>query len=73
MEYEHWSNDEAIGEMKACGYSNLDDEWDILGYLEQYRPRWQRTADPSEESSSKRIHVRLGKHGKGRVKRTIDY
>jgi len=24
--------------MKACGYDNLDEEWDILGYLENYRP-----------------------------------
>ena len=40
MEFERWSNARAIAEMKACGYSNLDDEWDILGYLEQYRPSW---------------------------------
>jgi hypothetical protein len=26
--------------MRACGYSTLDDEWDILGYLERYRPAW---------------------------------
>jgi protein tyrosine/serine phosphatase len=37
MEYEGWSNEKAIEELKTCGYSNLDDEWDILGYLEQYR------------------------------------
>jgi tyrosine-protein phosphatase SIW14 len=37
MEYEGWTNAEAIEELRACGYSNLDDEWDILGYLEQYR------------------------------------
>lgn len=41
MEYEHWSNAQALAEMKDYGYCNLDDEWDILGYLEQYRPRWQ--------------------------------
>jgi protein tyrosine/serine phosphatase len=39
MEYERWPLAEALAEMKALGYSNLDDEWDILGYLEQYRPR----------------------------------
>lgn len=39
MEFEHWSNAKAIAEMKACGYSHLDDEWDVLGYIEQYRPR----------------------------------
>jgi protein tyrosine/serine phosphatase len=42
MEYEHWSNAQAIAEMRACGYKDLDDEWDLLGYLEQYQPRWQR-------------------------------
>jgi protein tyrosine/serine phosphatase len=41
MEYEHWTNAEAMAEMKRCGYSTLDDEWDISTYLEKYRPRWQ--------------------------------
>ena len=40
MEYEHWTNAEAMTEMKRCGYSTLDDEWDISTYLEKYRPRW---------------------------------
>jgi tyrosine-protein phosphatase SIW14 len=44
MEYDRWTNAEAIDELKACGYRNLDDEWDVLGYLEQYRPRWWRAA-----------------------------
>ena len=38
MEFEHWPNARAISEMKACGYVTLGDEWDILGYVEQYRP-----------------------------------
>jgi protein tyrosine/serine phosphatase len=38
MEFEGWSNERALAEVKASGYSNLDDEWDILGYLEQYKP-----------------------------------
>ena len=46
MEFERWSNARAIAEMKACGYSNLDDEWDILGYLEQYRPSWMPPPEP---------------------------
>jgi tyrosine-protein phosphatase SIW14 len=41
MELEHWSNAQALNEMRAYGYTTLDDEWDILGYLEQYRPSWQ--------------------------------
>ncbi len=44
MEYEHWTNEQAIAEMRACGYKDLEDEWDLLGYLEQYQPRWKRTA-----------------------------
>lgn len=40
MEFEHWTNAQAIAEMKACGYNNLDDELDILGFMEQYRPSW---------------------------------
>ncbi len=45
MEFEHWSNAEAIAEMKACGYSNLDDELDILGFMEQYRASWMPQND----------------------------
>ena len=53
MEYERWTNAEAMAEMKRCGYSTLDDEWDISTYLEKYRPRWQElsrihAADSSE-------------------------
>jgi protein tyrosine/serine phosphatase len=43
MEFEHWSNAEAINEMKAYGYRNIDDEWDLLGYLEKYQPTWKKT------------------------------
>jgi protein tyrosine/serine phosphatase len=39
MEFDHWDNDRAIAEMRNCGYDHLDDEWDVLGYLEHYRPR----------------------------------
>jgi protein tyrosine/serine phosphatase len=42
MEYERWSNADAIAELRAHGYRNLDDEWDLLEYLEKYEPRWQR-------------------------------
>jgi tyrosine-protein phosphatase SIW14 len=50
MEYEHWTNEQAIAEMRACGYRDLDDEWDLLGYLEQYRPRWRQEKNPSPVS-----------------------
>ncbi len=44
MEYEHWSNDKAIAELRACGYRDLDDEWDLLEYLESYEPSWKKSA-----------------------------
>jgi tyrosine-protein phosphatase SIW14 len=43
MEYEHWTNAEAIAELRAAGYGQIDEEWDLLGYLEDYQPRWKRT------------------------------
>ena len=39
MEYEGWSNEEAIAEMRSWGYKDLDDTWNLLSYLEDYRPR----------------------------------
>jgi protein tyrosine/serine phosphatase len=42
MEYQHWTIDRAIAEMKSYGYINLNDEFDLLGYLERYQPRWQK-------------------------------
>ena len=43
MEHDHWTNAQAIAEMRANGYRNIDDEWDLLGYLEKYRPTWMTT------------------------------
>jgi protein tyrosine/serine phosphatase len=54
MEHDHWPNARAIEEMKACGYDNLDDEWDILGYLEQYRPTWAGPAEKTEAQAPRR-------------------
>lgn len=39
MEFEGWNNLQALDEMRVFGYDSLDDEWDILNYLEGYRPR----------------------------------
>jgi tyrosine-protein phosphatase SIW14 len=38
MEIEGWSNERAIAEMKAHGYTSFDAEDDIHGYLTTYRP-----------------------------------
>ena len=34
-------NEQAIAELKGCGYHNVDEELDILGYLERYTPTWK--------------------------------
>jgi protein tyrosine/serine phosphatase len=39
MEFEGWSNEAAIAELKELGYAHLEEEWDILNYLERYKPR----------------------------------
>jgi protein tyrosine/serine phosphatase len=51
MEYQHWSNAAAINDMRACGYQNIDDEFDLLGFLEKYQPRW-KTPDPRATARS---------------------
>jgi protein tyrosine/serine phosphatase len=71
MEFEHWSNAKAIAEMKSCGYSNLDDELDILGFMEQYRPSWMPTVEtaqpqPAAEAKEKK---RTMKHTKKRQRK----
>ncbi len=38
MEFEGWSNDRALQELRDLGYDNLYKEWDVRGYLEQYKP-----------------------------------
>lgn len=40
MEFERWTNSEALDELRGAGYVNLDKELDVLTYLENYRPRW---------------------------------
>jgi tyrosine-protein phosphatase SIW14 len=52
MEFEHWSNAQAIAEMKECGYTNLDDELDILSFMEQYRPTWMPPVETAPPASA---------------------
>jgi protein tyrosine/serine phosphatase len=42
MEYERWSNADAIAELKAKGYDNLEEHRDICSYMETYEPRWKK-------------------------------
>ncbi len=39
MEYQGWSNAKAIEELRTCGYKELEDEFDILSFLETYKAR----------------------------------
>jgi tyrosine-protein phosphatase SIW14 len=39
MECHGWSNEDALTELRALGYENLDKEHDVRGYLERYEPR----------------------------------
>jgi hypothetical protein len=67
MEFEHWSNSQAIAEMKACGYNNLDDELDILGFMEQYRPSWMpqvEAANPPQSAAEGKEKKKTTKHTK---------
>jgi tyrosine-protein phosphatase SIW14 len=50
MEFEHWSNAEAIAEMVRLGYDLLDEHEDVRGYLEHYRPAWRQVRAGHEEA-----------------------
>jgi tyrosine-protein phosphatase SIW14 len=64
MEFEHWTNERALAEMRACGYTNLDNEWDILDYLEAYRPAWKDRAEGKPAAKSPH-HGRMHRHHVG--------
>src|SRR5262249_47819751 len=53
MEFQHWTNAKAIAELRALGYRNLDDEWDLLSYLKQYRPTWMNGDGKAEETKTR--------------------
>jgi tyrosine-protein phosphatase SIW14 len=38
MDYQGWTNDQAMKEMRVMGYSLLDEHEDVRGYLTKYRP-----------------------------------
>jgi hypothetical protein len=62
MEFEHWTNAQAIDEMKAYGYTTLTDDWDLLTYLESYQPSWQKkVAQPNPVNWSKSFYRGNGK------------
>jgi len=46
MEYDGWSNDRAIAEMRSCGYRTFDTDLDINDFLRSYRPEHVRRSMP---------------------------
>jgi protein tyrosine/serine phosphatase len=46
MDFQGWSNEQALAEMKRAGYRTLDDDWDVLTFLENYRARPQAAIQP---------------------------
>ena len=50
MDYQGWSNADALAEMKKLGYRTVDGEWDILTFLEGYRPGQENVIRPVSRS-----------------------
>jgi hypothetical protein len=42
MEYQGWTVEQAVEEMKAHGYTTIEDEVSVLSYLENYVPTWKK-------------------------------
>lgn len=42
MEFERWPAAPAVAEMGRCGYDRIDDEWDVLGFIQAFEPSWKR-------------------------------
>ncbi|HLW68951.1 MAG TPA: dual specificity protein phosphatase family protein [Gemmataceae bacterium] len=47
MEFDHWSNEQALTELHSNGYDHLWEEDDVRGYLQNYEPRWRRQTSTS--------------------------
>ena len=50
IESNHWTIDEAVAEMKTCGYNSIEDNLDVMGYLDQCQPtpRQLERPDPAK-------------------------
>jgi protein tyrosine/serine phosphatase len=46
MDYQGWTNDDAMREMRAMGYTILDQHEDVHRYFLRYRPPLERKATP---------------------------
>jgi tyrosine-protein phosphatase SIW14 len=54
MDYQGWTNDEAMAEMRTMGYTILDDHEDIFAYLIRYRSPYDRNAVQATPTSFKK-------------------
>ena len=50
MDYQGWQNDQALAEMKHIGYRTIDGDWDLLTFLENYRPGMANIVRPVSRS-----------------------
>jgi len=58
MEYQGWSNADAMAELKTLGYKNLDKEDDVQGYLDGFVPTWKRAKKTEPAPSCQPSHSR---------------
>lgn len=49
MEFDGWTNAEAIEEMERCGYTEMHE--DVRGFLRDYQPTWKKRPSSSEARS----------------------
>jgi protein tyrosine/serine phosphatase len=47
MEFQHWPREQAVEEMRACGYREIDDHFDVMSYLRNFRAKGAGDAVPS--------------------------
>lgn len=50
MDYQGWTNSQAIAEMKELGYETFDDDLDVRAYLENYSPVDKQTIRPASRT-----------------------
>lgn len=53
IEYDCWSNADALAELRRCGYENLDDEEDVRHYLSNYQRRSDRHGSEEPRSANR--------------------
>lgn len=42
MEFQRWTADQALEEMRQLGYDRIDEEWDVRTFIRSYVPTWKR-------------------------------